>query len=383
LAEMFVLQLNHFDYEFPKARNLTWSGRVLDRRFLTELTKEEWDSVTIFVQNNLTDDVILNAVNRLPEEIRMISADELLSKLKSRRDMLFTFSEDYYNLINDVVDIYCSNKDDYVVVDRLSDLQTEVSYFRRDKNTGNKKGQPIYHKIFDNNITSEFRIYLMEGDDKAVVNGEVDSGPLVRFIGGEGKDEFEDNSKVNGYLLSLTPIPNPERAVIFCDSGKKSIFKRGAGTVVNQDKIPEPKNDIEKYEPTFKERYHEIEFNPVYGYSSDDGFRLGGGPTYIVYDFLMDPYEYWSTFTAAYSFGLKAYDLYYNLISKSWIPGAETNIEVTFSQIKIANYYGFGNETFFDEELYDEGFNDVKQNYFSISPAINFHLFKNNTLKIG
>ena len=383
LAEMFVLQLNHFDFEFPKARNLSWSGRVLDRRYLSEIDKHTWDSVTAFVQNSLSDSVIKVAVNRFPQEIQKIAGDELLSKLKSRRDLLFSFSEDYYELINDVVDIYCSNKDDFVEVNRLNNNETEVSYFIRDKKTGKKKNEPIYHKIFDNKLTAEFRIYLMDGDDKAVINGEVDLGPLVRVIGGNGKDEFVDNSKVNGFLFSITLIPNAERATVFYDSGKKTVFTRGAGTVIDIDEIPEPINDIERYEPTFKERFHEIEFNPVYGFSTDDGITLGGGPAYIVYDFLMDPHEYWSTFTASYSTRLKSYDFYYKLTSKSWIKSAESNIEVGYSEIDLVKYYGFGNETIFSENLETNGFYDVFQNLFYIRPSVDFHLFKNNTLKFG
>ena len=83
LAEMFVLQLNTFDAEFPKARNLTWSGRMLDRRYLSELTKNEWDSVTTFVQSRLTDEVIEDAVNQLPKEVQDIVSDELLFNFRS------------------------------------------------------------------------------------------------------------------------------------------------------------------------------------------------------------------------------------------------------------------------------------------------------------
>ncbi|HLG32610.1 MAG TPA: BamA/TamA family outer membrane protein [Ignavibacteriaceae bacterium] len=382
IAQLFVLQLNHFDYEFPKARNLSWSGRVLDRRYLSEISKPVWDSVTVIIQKSLTDSVIDDAVSRLPKEINQKDKDELLSKLKSRRRLLRGFSEDYYKLINDVVDIYCSSKDDFVEVSRLNNDETEISYFKRDKDTGDKKGEMLYHKVFDNELTSEFRIYMMEGDDKIVIYGEVDSGPLVKVIGGEGKDEFVDNSKVNGYLFCFTPIPNAERAVIFYDSGKKSDFKKGSGSVIDTDEMIEPKNDTEKYEPTFKERYHEIEFSPVYGFSTDDGLTLGGGPTYIVYDYLMDPYEYRTTLTASYSFKLKSYNLYYGLISKSWIKNAETNIEAGYSQVALVRYYGFGNETSFDKDLEAGGFYDLKQNLFFIKPSIDFHLFKHNTLNV-
>ncbi|MCH7770581.1 MAG: BamA/TamA family outer membrane protein [Bacteroidetes bacterium] len=383
LGEMFVLQLNHFAADFPNARNLTWSGRMLDRRYLSELTKEQWDSVTAFVQNRLTDEVIEDAVNRLPTEVIKIVGAELLFKLRSRRDQLFTFSEDYYNLINDVVDIYCSDKDDFVEVIRLSNDETEVSYYRRAKKNGKKKDAPIYHKIFDNELTSEVRIFLMDGDDKAVVNGEVETSPLIRIIGGNGKDEFVDNSKVHGNLFSILPIPNAERATVFYDSGNKSVFETGPGTVINKIKIPEPVDDIDKYEPHFKNRFHEIEINPVIDLSSDDGLTLGGGPTLIVYDFLMDPYEYWVTFTAAYSIKLKSAVLFYKLISKSWIEGAATNIEISYTQLHLVRYFGFGNETFFSEEREANGFNEIKQNLFYIKPSVDFHFFNYNTTTFG
>ncbi len=383
LAEIFVLQLNHFDAEFPKARNLTWSGRMLDRRYLSELTKTEWDSVTAFVHKRLTDEVIDEAINRLPEENKKIAGDELLYKLKSRRNLLFNFSEDYYNLINDVVEIFCSNKDDYIEVNRLSNDETEVSYYRRDKKTGEKKGKSIYHKKFDNKLTSEIRIFLMEGNDKALIEGYVDTSPLIRVVGGKGKDEFTDNSKVNGYLFSITPIPNSENATQFYDSGNKSVFNKGPGTLVKTFSIPEPKDDIDKYEPHFKNRFHEIEINPVFNLSSDDGLTIGGGPTLLVYDFLMDPFEYWMTFTAAYSIKLKSANLFYKMISKSWIRGAETNLEMSFTQLHLVKYYGFGNETPYHEELERNGFNELKQNFFYIEPSIDFHFFKYNTTRFA
>ena len=383
LGEMFVLQLNHFGADFPNARNLTWSGRMLDRRYLTELTKEEWDSVTAFVQTRLTDEVIEDAVNTLPSEVKKIVGDELSFKLKSRREELFTFSNDYYNLINDVVNIFCSDKDDFIEVKRLSNDETEVLYFRRDKKTGEKKNAPVYHKVFDNELTSEVRIFLMDGDDKAVVSGEVETSPLIRIIGGKGKDEFVDNSKVYGNLFSILPISFAENATVFYDNGNKSIFNTGPGTVINKSKIPEPKDDIDKYEPHYKNRYHEIEVNPVFNLSSDDGITIGGGPTLLVYDYLMDPYEYWMTFTAAYSIKLNSVNLFYKLISKSWIRGAETNVEVSFTQLHLVKYYGFGNETPYSKQREDDGFNEVKQNLFYIEPSVDFHFFKYNTTRFA
>src|SRR3989337_4550854 len=58
LAEYYIPQLNHFGFEYPPIEDITWSGRYLDRRYLIEITKSEWDSVTAFVISRLTDEVI-------------------------------------------------------------------------------------------------------------------------------------------------------------------------------------------------------------------------------------------------------------------------------------------------------------------------------------
>ena len=48
------------------------------------------------------------------EEHYIIVAEEIIGKLKSRREQLADYSTEYYNLINKVVDIYCTNKDEEV-----------------------------------------------------------------------------------------------------------------------------------------------------------------------------------------------------------------------------------------------------------------------------
>ncbi len=68
---------------------------------------------------------------------------------------------------------------------------------------------------------------MNDGDDIAVVNGECDYSPLVRIIGGKGKDELKDESIVNGYFLSITPFHSVENKTIFYDSGKKTTVHGG------------------------------------------------------------------------------------------------------------------------------------------------------------
>jgi hypothetical protein len=126
IAEYIVPQLTHFDYTYPQAEDITWNGRFLDRRFLTELDKPIWDSVTNFVVSKLTNDVIEKAVKQLPPEYYNKAGEELVTKLKSRRDLLPEISDEFYELVNEVVDIFGSDEDDFFIVNRLSDDETEV-----------------------------------------------------------------------------------------------------------------------------------------------------------------------------------------------------------------------------------------------------------------
>ncbi len=58
MAAYIVPEINNFGKEYPQIEDLTWSGRFLDRRVLTELSKSTWDSLTVYVKLKITDEVI-------------------------------------------------------------------------------------------------------------------------------------------------------------------------------------------------------------------------------------------------------------------------------------------------------------------------------------
>jgi Omp85 superfamily domain len=375
LAEYITPQFVHFDYDYPPIEDITWSGRYIDRRFLTELTRTEWDSVASFVVNKLTDQIIEAAVATLPAEHYDIVADEIIGKLKTRRNSLADYAKEYYNLINKVVDIYGSDKDDITEITRLSDFETNVEIYELKKKSKIKKS--IYNKVFDNSITKEIRIYQLDGDDKTFITGEVDTSPLVRVIGGEGKDELVDSSKVNGYLFGLLPIPHAERNTEFYDSGKKTKIVESAGTYYNNDKMPVPKDFFEKYEPALRNRSVDWLVSPVLGYNSFDGLRIGGGAQIFGYNFRMDPYEYWMNATVDYATNPQSFTFNFNGIYNSLIRGTTVTLDISRSELLFTNYYGFGNETTFDQDLEDVEFYRIDEDLFSVKSAIYLNYFGN------
>ena len=346
LAEYIVPQFNNFDYEYPPVEDLTWSGRYIDRRFLTEITKHKWDSVAKFVKGKLTDEVIENAVAMLPKEHYEVVSEELISKLKSRRDKLMEYSDAYYNMINKIVDIYATERDDYVIVDRISDNETSVEIYRMRK----KKGKlQVYYKVFDNNLTREFRINTLGGDDKVLVKGEADRSPRVRVVGGKGKDEFVDSSRVNGWLWGFLPIPSAETKTEFFDSGKKTKIVEGPGTYHNDTKMPEPIDFYEKYEPALRNRSVDWLISPVIGLNSSDGLRIGGGMMMYSYNFRMDPYEYWLNGTVDFATKPESFSFNLNGLFNNVILGTTVSGDFERSNLLFSRYYGYGNETIITE----------------------------------
>lgn len=383
VAEYLVPQFNHFGYEYNQIEDLTWSGRFLDRRYLSELTKDQWMEVTQYVYNKLTDDVIDNAVKALPPAQYEIAAEELTSKLKSRRDKLFEASLEFYELINDVVDIFCSEDEDYVEINFMNNSQTEVVVYRKDDATQGPREEPIYRKVFDNELTSEIRVYLGDDDDRIVINGGVDTAPLVRIIGGDGGDDVIDNSKVNGYFCDITPIPDAENNVLVYDSGKKTKIEYGPGTCYDDEKVPEPKTDDEKYEPQQRDRGVDWIVNPVVNISSDDGLIFGGGPMLYKYNFRAVPYEYWMTLTAHYATEPNSGTVRYEGIFKSLIKGASLNLKAIGTGLTLTRYYGYGNETKFFDDLEDNDYYKLEQQLLNLSAILNFELFGNFNVGIG
>ncbi len=374
VAEYLIPQFNHFSEEYTQIEDLTWSGRYLDRRILTEITKEEWDSVTVFIYKRLTNEVIEKAVKSMPKEHFDLEGRKLISDLISRREKLKEASDEYYEIINSVVDIYCSNKKDYIEVNRLSDMSTEVKYYKKQKKSDLPKGELLYHKVFDNHLTKEIRIYTLDDDDYILINGEVNSSPLVRIISGEGKDKVVDNSTVNGYALSILPIPKDESKTFVYDSGKKTTIKFNNGTKWNKCEWPEPNDDYERYEPALRDRGYDWLINPVVSISSDNGLIIGGGPKLYKYNFRADPYDYMMSLSAEYASKPHAGSVEYEGIFNSLIDGAEVKINAFATGLTLTQFYGFGNETPYYHALAEEDYYEIEQGVVRLGLTLGFEL---------
>ncbi len=405
IAEQNIPQFNNFGESYPKMRYMTWSGRYIDQRFLAFLTKHEWDKVTNEVYSKLTNEVIENAVKKLPAEVYGKAKDELIEKLKGRRDEFKAASNEYYELVNSVVDIYTTDKDDYVRIefnpvtgvipskeDKNKDF-TMVTIFKRDENAGESKADVLRQKLFDNDITDEIRIYTQDGDDEVIISGKSGSTPKIRIIGGDGKDEIKNTS---------------DEKILFYDDGKKSKVSGDVSWDKDKYKLryekplkefKEKKDNLSKeqkdkyedligglrYDPVIPpDKFNNTTFVPLFYFSPDIGPFFGGTYNYIKYGFRMNPYLYKIQFTAGYAPQKKnltglLLDLdfdFHGLIKHSAV-----NFHLRKSGIEVNNYFGQGNNTVYNKKLDSIGFYKVIHEEYFFNPSVTFPL--NSKLKFN
>ena len=383
IAEYVVPQITSFGYDYPNLKGLTWNGRHIDKRFLTELDKQSWDSIAVNLQKRITDSVIVHAVKRLPKDVYEIAGDELIGKLKSRRDKMLEMAQDYYELVNRVAYVFATNKEDYAAIDRIDDLHTSVNIFEYEKEMDLYHGRPYFSKVFENDITKEIRIFMLDNEDKAVVTGEVNSSPLIRVIGGEGKDIFVDSSKVKGYFLSLTPIPSAENKTKFYDDGKKTEVIKGAGTSYDDAYFPVPADIEERLEPSQIYYGGRWLFVPYAGYNSDDEIKVGGEINYYGYDFRKIPYSYRHKIKVLYASRPNTFQFEYDGQFIDVWHHVDFHLKLMQSELSFTRYYGFGNETPVNEDLIDNDYYRLDQEYVTVLPEFKFKLTKSLSLFAG
>ena len=389
MTTVAVPQIEPFREDYRQVNDLTWSGRFLDRRFLVSIDAADWDSVTTFVQTRLTDQVIEDAVHRMPDEWFAKEGERIIHILKMRRDGLPEISGEYYEMITKYVSIYTSNKRECAEIKRLDDDRVEVLIYKKDKQTGQKKGEPFFSKTFHRDYTKEIRIDLLGGDDTAVISGEVDRSITVIVTGGKGSDEIIDQSVVHGYFLSITPFYAPDTKSIIYDSGEKSRILMGPSSKLITDKAPEPKpfnpetdNINDKYEPQIEDRGHDWKAGFWIGYNSSDGLLIGGGPVLYEFGYRTNPYVYRMSLLMAYITNIKTFVLDYKGEFNTLIKPLRTKLNMRKLTAHL-NFYGFGNETTINQNLEDQDFYLIRPDLFEINLSFDFLFSEKHYVWVG
>jgi hypothetical protein len=326
-----VRNFQHFGKDYGDYKGLNLTALTVDRTFLSSVTRDQWQVIAKEMKNVLTDAAIEEAVRQMPKEVFPLSGPEIIAKLKSRRDLLPQVADKYYLHLAEDVDIAGSDKREKFEVRRLNDNETEVTM--RKINKEGEVSRVLYQRRFLHKETEEIRLYGLGGDDVFEITGNVKQGPMIRIIGGEGKDSITDKSMVKGFV---------RKTKVYDYTKEENVLALGPES---EDKT-EDYEDVNVYD---RDNYKIPYLGPRLSleYNVDDGLFLGGGVLYRNHKFRKKPYASEHTLLANYAFATGAYNIRYDSEFKQ-IFNDELDLGVKAAingpQYQI-NFFGLGNET--------------------------------------
>ncbi|MCZ6901156.1 MAG: BamA/TamA family outer membrane protein, partial [Bacteroidetes bacterium] len=357
----------HFDYKITDEFGLNFKAANIDRGHLNDLSLDDWINVIDSMQLRLTDQVIEQAFEVWPDSVRQLSAPEIIDKLKSRREQLKEVAQKYYPVLAKEVDVVGSDKRDYFEINRLNNSETSVKVFKIEK-TGERE-KKIYDRVFNQDETEVINIYGNQGKDIFKITGEASNSIRIRIIGGEGEDEFIDQSSGNLKKKYTKVYDDPEEE--------------------NQLTLNEKSKFIRNLDPEWY-RFEYYNFKYDYGvpqifagFNSDDGVLIGGGMKFIKFGFGKSPYASSHTYLGRVSFLTGAAEIRYTgefkaVIAHKW--DLVTYLKLPLPSI-VQNFFGFGNDT--EQTNPDDDFNRLRLVQITFRPYLSRTINNHHTITGG
>lgn len=323
-----VPQLQGFDDQAKNINRFNFAARNFDRFFLNGLSEQDWQQAVDKFVSQMTDEVIENAINQQPPEIRHISGDDIVKNLKARRQYLPAEVMQYYRFLAEIVSVTGSDKHELFEITNNSDGSVTVQVFKITKE--GEQSTKIYDRTFSPAVTKELRLYGFGGDDKFVVKGS-NSNIRVRMIGGEGEDVFENTSSYKGGI------------VYDAESEKNSV----TGDFRNKISGDTAVNSFERIYYKYNQVIPFISVN----YNRDDGLFLGASLKIIRHGFRKDPYKTFHEFAVSHALATKAFNFryyseYIGVFGKTGDLLFDADIKAPNN---TTNFFGYGGASVYDK----------------------------------
>lgn len=328
-----VPQLEGFKAKARNINRFNFAARNVDRFFLTRLNEQDWKKAIDEFIPKMTDQVIEQAVNMQPREIRPISGDFIVNTLKARRQYLTDEVMQYYRFLSEKVSITGSDKKELFDVNRNGDGSVQVRVYKITKE--GEQSSLMYDRTFDPAVTDELDLYGFGGDDKFVISGNGDK-IKIRMIGGDGEDVFEHKGSGGGNIVYDTKDGNNKLSGDLRD-------KRANDTLVNS---------YNRLGYKYNQTIPLLSAN----YNRDDGFYLGFSLKFIRHGFRKDPYKNMHQLNFQYAFSTQAFNFRYyaEYISVFGRTGdLLTDVDIKAPN-NTTNFFGYGDYSVYDENKPDK-----------------------------
>ncbi|MBP2282587.1 hypothetical protein H4V97_000905 [Flavobacterium sp. CG_23.5] len=343
--------LRHMQTFKEEIKNVKWLNREpypLDLALLKTATEKEWIAQAKYIQENLTDADIDNAFKSLPKEVQDETIESIKQKLKIRRNQLQKYALEYYSVLQKTIIIVGTSKKDKFVINHTGNQKLEIQVYRVKK----EGDELLYTREYLASKTKNIWIYGLDDDDIFEVKGNEKSKTKILLIGGQNNDSYA--------------IENGKNIKIYDFKSKKNTFVIDRKTKINL---------TDSYETNLydfkKAKYNTFSKLPHLSYNPDDGIKLVLNSIYTVNNFNQNPYTQKHSFQTNYYFATNGYELNYKgsfpkIIGK-W--DLDLQAQITSPNFTI-NYFGTGNETVNNDDLFAMNYNRVRLRMLKFAPSL-------------
>ena len=171
----------------------------MDKLLLTTTNIEDWNKEIKHFQSKFTADIIDSIFNKLPKEVQDEYAEDIKDSFKGRLKLLPEIIEEYNNHLESFHIVKGNDKDNWFIIDRLTNGQTKITIYNI---KDGKKGSKIQERVYDKKATKELWVYGLDDDDIFEVIGEKKHVIPLKLVGGQNHDEYriESGNKVESRL---------------------------------------------------------------------------------------------------------------------------------------------------------------------------------------
>ena len=357
LSTFVMQQFKTMKDDVKDVKHLSLNAKHFDRYFLNELDWSRWKIIINQMQQDIKDIDIETSMESLPKEIEGMNDEELIIKLKSRRDKLESIGRKLYDYLSEEVEITgTDNKDDFTI-NILDNESVNVSYTVKSDDGILEK----YNRTFYNNETKEIRIYGLRGKDEFNISGDHKSKIRIRIIGGEDNDEFSNTSKQDDIY-------------IYDDLDGMTIEGLGISKMSSDLNVNEYDRKAFQYNTS-------LPFLTL-GFTQDDRFWFGASYSWTKLGWRRSPYK--SQQSVSFSLapgGQDALQLGYEGHFPKMLGSLDFSPSVDIQYPHYQNYFGLGNNSI--NNLREIQYNWVRIQSVELAPLLQYDLGRSSHLKFG
>jgi len=311
--------MQNFTFHLQEAHKLNMEERNIDRFFTNRLTQIDWETAATQMKQSLTDAVIEASVKGLPPEIFRISGEEMIAKLKSRRNELVDYAREYYRFIAQEVEVPGTQKKDYFEVSEAGGYTLVRVYY----NKGHQRADtPYYSRSFNPQETRELRLYGVDENDVFDIRGK-SNGIKLRIIGGPQKD-------------SVVQIGGDK---IYVYDNDDNVFQTTSAKLKLSDDSAVHVYNYAGY------NYNVRQIIPYIFFNSTDIWYIGINHMFVRHKWRREPFANKRTIGINYSGSKRALSINGSILYPNTIGKWDLLLAGRYDGIKWTNYFGTGNDT--------------------------------------